>query len=56
MAAPAVARVVSALLDVALLGGIDVVVVYLTTQMAGLPVADVATLAARAAVQPSCSA
>lgn len=43
-AAPAVARVVSALLDVVLLGAIDVAVVYLTTQMAGVAVAEVATL------------
>ncbi len=34
----------SALLDVSLLGAIDIAVVYLTTQMAGVPVAEVATL------------
>lgn len=43
-AAPAVSRAVSALLDIALLVGIDVTVVYLTAQMAGVPVAEVTTL------------
>lgn len=42
--APALARAVSALIDIALLVSIDVTVLYLTAQMAGVPVADVATL------------
>lgn len=42
--APAVARLTSALIDIVLLAGIDVAVVYLTAQMAGVPVAEAATL------------
>lgn len=44
LSASAWARVVSALFDTVLLAGIDVVVVYLTAQMAGLPLAEVASL------------
>lgn len=44
MAAPSVARLVSALIDVALLASIDAAVVYLTAQIAELPVAEAATL------------
>lgn len=42
--APAVARVLSLLLDVALLAAIDTAVIYLTTQMAGVPLQAAATL------------
>jgi uncharacterized RDD family membrane protein YckC len=41
-AAPAVARLLSAALDLLLLAGIDAAVVYLTAQMAGVAVTDVA--------------
>ena len=44
IAAPAAARIVSAIVDVALMAGIDTAVVYLTTQMAGVPLAEVGTL------------
>jgi len=44
VAAPPLVRVASGLLDVALLVGIDAVVIYLTTQMAGVPVSDVLVL------------
>lgn len=42
--APSLSRAVSALIDIGLLVGIDVAVVYLTAQMAGVPVAEAATL------------
>lgn len=42
--APPLARVVSTVLDVALLGAIDVGVVYFTAKIANIPIADVATL------------
>lgn len=42
--APAIARLASALVDVAVMAAIDAAVIYLTTQMAGVPVSDVATL------------
>lgn len=42
--APAFARVLSAAIDVLVLAGIDAAVVYLTAQIAGVPLADVATL------------
>lgn len=44
VAAPAMARVASALVDVALLAAIDLAVVYFTAQMAGVPVAEAAEL------------
>jgi len=42
--APVVARVLSVLVDITLLGAIDTTVIYLTTQMAGVPLQDAATL------------
>lgn len=42
--APAFARVCSAAIDILVLAGIDAAVVYLTAQMAGVPLADVAAL------------
>lgn len=42
--APAAARVLSAVVDIALLATIDTAIVYLTAQIAGLPVSEAATL------------
>lgn len=42
--APAVARLLSAAIDVLVLAGVDAAVVYLTAQMAGVPLGDVVTL------------
>jgi len=42
--APAIARVLSVLVDIALLAAIDTAVIYLTTQMAGVPLQDAASL------------
>lgn len=44
LVATAAARLASASIDIALLAAIDVAVVYLTAQMAGVPVAEAATL------------